>query len=209
MLQWLLLNFPKNCPKGSNGPRCCRWIPRSSAMARREHIGGVYDRRNGKAAESHLNVVKWLHANRSEGCTATAMDEAASMGRLDVVQWLHENRNEGCTTQAMDNAARNGHLAMVQWLHANRSEGCTANAMNNAVKLGHPIVATWLNTHFPQHGLTAADVTVATFEMLLYLHTNFAHLFTSQFVKDLRRKFRSAYNQGHVVAWLNENFPSS
>lgn len=30
----------------------------------------------------HLEVVKWLHANRTEGCTTNAMDWAAKEGRL-------------------------------------------------------------------------------------------------------------------------------
>ncbi|KAI8917413.1 hypothetical protein BC831DRAFT_484986 [Entophlyctis helioformis] len=33
------------------------------------------------------------------------MDNAALWGRLDVVVWLHENRTEGCTTKALDRVA--------------------------------------------------------------------------------------------------------
>src|SRR5437016_230119 len=62
------------------------------------------------ASNGHLEVIKWLHQNRKEGCNDDAMDNAASNGHLDVVKWLHENRTEGCTTHAMDNAAENGHL---------------------------------------------------------------------------------------------------
>ncbi len=46
-----------------------------------------------------------------------AMDRAAANGHLEVVRWLHANRTEGCTTSAMDDAAKNGHLEVVQWLH--------------------------------------------------------------------------------------------
>ena len=52
-----------------------------------------------------LDVVKWLHENRSEGCSIWAMDYAANNGHLEIVKFLHENRTEGCTTCAMDNAA--------------------------------------------------------------------------------------------------------
>jgi hypothetical protein len=38
------------------------------------------------------------------------MNSAAENGHLEVVQWLHENRSEGCTEDAMDFAARNGHF---------------------------------------------------------------------------------------------------
>ncbi|ETL86474.1 hypothetical protein L917_14092, partial [Phytophthora nicotianae] len=64
----------------------------------------------------HLNVIQWLHANRTEGCTTDAMNRAAWNGHLDIIQWLHPNRTEGCTTEAMDWAAKNGHLHVVQWL---------------------------------------------------------------------------------------------
>ena len=56
------------------------------------------------ASRGHLEVIKWLHSNRLEGCTTDAMDEAASRGNLEVVKWLHFNRTEGCTTMAMDKA---------------------------------------------------------------------------------------------------------
>ena len=41
-------------------------------------------------------MVKLLHENRSEGCTANAMDWAAQSGDLKMIIWLHKNRSEGC-----------------------------------------------------------------------------------------------------------------
>ena len=55
----------------------------------------------------------------------SAMDYASQNGHLNVVKFLHENRNEGCTTCAMDYASENGHLDVVKFLHENRTEGCT------------------------------------------------------------------------------------
>jgi hypothetical protein len=52
------------------------------------------------AANGHLNVVKWLHVNRVEGCTTKAMDLAACDKHLRVVQWLHINRHEVSTSDA-------------------------------------------------------------------------------------------------------------
>jgi len=71
-------------------------------------------------------VVLYEHPTRT-------MDRAAEYGHLEVVKWLHANRvlrDEGCTYRAMDGAAINGHLDVVKWLHANRTEGCTKYAMD-------------------------------------------------------------------------------
>lgn len=48
------------------------------------------------------------------------MDEADGKGRLEVVKWLHENRKEGCTAKAMEAAVANGHLEVVKYLCENR-----------------------------------------------------------------------------------------
>ena len=61
-----------------------------------------------------------------------AMDWASENGHLEVVKWLHSNRTEGCTSYAMKWASKNGHLHVVQWLHSNRTEGCTTCAMDGA-----------------------------------------------------------------------------
>ena len=76
---------------------------------------------NNAAKRGHLEVIKWLHYNRSEGCTTKAlslkaMDLAAENGHLEVVKWLHHNRSEGCTTDAMNRAAKYGHLEVVKFL---------------------------------------------------------------------------------------------
>ncbi len=47
------------------------------------------------------------------------MDYAAESGHLDIVRFLHQNRNEGCTTYAMDYAAKNGHRDVVNFFHEN------------------------------------------------------------------------------------------
>jgi hypothetical protein len=68
---------------------------------------------DGAARNGHLDLFKWLHENRTEGCTTLAMDYAAS--HLDLVKWLHENRV--CIRDFMEGAAQQGrHLDVVQWL---------------------------------------------------------------------------------------------
>ncbi|KAG9405140.1 hypothetical protein AC1031_004249 [Aphanomyces cochlioides] len=98
------------------------------------------------AKAGHLNIVKFLHLHRKEGCTTKAMDGAAKYGHLEVLKWLHANRTEGCTTLAMDNAGLNGHLEVVQWLHHN-GHGCTEQAMQSAIRFGHLPVVQWLHIH--------------------------------------------------------------
>lgn len=44
------------------------------------------------------------------------MDEAAKNGYLEVVKWLHEHRTEGCTGGAMDMASRHGYLEVSHCL---------------------------------------------------------------------------------------------
>ncbi|AVK76652.1 Ankyrin repeat domain containing protein [Pandoravirus neocaledonia] len=91
------------------------------------------------AAGGHLDVVEFLHVNRTDGCTADAMDGAAAGGHLDVVEFLHANRTEGCTPWAIVGAARGGHIDMVAWLYRNRPE-CAAPpraALDAAARYGH------------------------------------------------------------------------
>jgi ankyrin repeat protein len=47
------------------------------------------------------------------------MNLAAEKGHLEVIKWLHENRDEGCTSDAMDWAAKNGHQEVVKYLREN------------------------------------------------------------------------------------------
>ncbi|KAG6954189.1 hypothetical protein JG688_00012480 [Phytophthora aleatoria] len=63
------------------------------------------------------------------GAGRAAMDLAAEMGHLKVVKWLHENRTKGCTVAAMTYAAERGNLEVVQWLRKNRDEGCPSTLL--------------------------------------------------------------------------------
>jgi hypothetical protein len=93
----------------------------------------------------HLEVVKWLHSNRTEGCSPYAMNWAAEEGHLEVVKWLHHNRTEGCSPYALNWASQKGHLEVVKWLHINRTEGCANDAIYCASKNGHFDVVKWLH----------------------------------------------------------------
>ena len=75
------------------------------------------------SSNGHLEVVKFLHEHRKEGCTTNAMDLASREGHLEIVKFLHEHRKEGCTTRAMNWASLGGHLEIVKFLHEHRKEG--------------------------------------------------------------------------------------
>ncbi|KAG6963682.1 hypothetical protein JG688_00008062 [Phytophthora aleatoria] len=89
---------------------------------------------DGAASGGHLDVVKWLHTRRSEGCTMHAMNGAASGGHVEVVKWLHSNRQTEVRAARQQRWTASGRLHAVRWLHENRSEGCTTAAMKNAIK---------------------------------------------------------------------------
>ena len=72
------------------------------------------------ARNGELELIKRI--SDEVGGTTEAMDLAASRRHLDVVQWLHDNRTEGCSSDAMNYSARNGHLDVVKWLRENRRE---------------------------------------------------------------------------------------
>jgi hypothetical protein len=50
------------------------------------------------------------------------MTDATKNGCLEVVKWLHFNRREGCSHLALTRAAEKGHVEVVKWLVENRSE---------------------------------------------------------------------------------------
>ncbi|ETI33260.1 hypothetical protein F441_19917 [Phytophthora nicotianae CJ01A1] len=101
------------------------------------------------AANGHLQVVKWLHENRGDGCTTQAMDCAAANGHLDTIQWLHSNRTEGCSKDAPIWAAEVGHFE-VKWLLMNRSEGNPVEVVEKAGHLRIPVeFPRWVLARFP------------------------------------------------------------
>ena len=89
--------------------------------------------------------------------SASNMDVAAENGQLEVVKWLHENRTEGCTEKAMGWAAYNGHLEVVKWLYENdaesRKKSCTTNSIICAYNGDHFDIANWLQENRPEGSL--------------------------------------------------------
>ncbi|KAF0738651.1 hypothetical protein Ae201684P_019921 [Aphanomyces euteiches] len=92
----------------------------------------------------YLDIVEFLHSNRTEGCTTRAMDLAAESGHLHALEWLHATRKEGCTEHAMRIAAQRGHLDIVQWLHRQGYE-MARNVMSWAIQTCQVAVAEWIH----------------------------------------------------------------
>ena len=70
-----------------------------------------------------LPIVIYLTLIKTD-CDESAMDLAAANGHLDLVQWLHENRSEGCSTAALNGAAKNCFIDVVKWMVVNRLNSC-------------------------------------------------------------------------------------
>ncbi|KAJ3108762.1 hypothetical protein HDU97_000162 [Phlyctochytrium planicorne] len=70
------------------------------------------------AVNKDLSFLWYLHKYlpEHEGWTAELMDAAAGRGLLDNVKFLHKNRTEGCTCEAFKNAIREGHLEVIEFL---------------------------------------------------------------------------------------------
>ncbi|EGG16152.1 hypothetical protein DFA_09177 [Cavenderia fasciculata] len=98
------------------------------------------------ANRGKIDMVKWLHFNRSEPCSTFALDGASSVGSIKVVEFLHFNRSEGCTINALNSAIQNGHLDVIRFLMDNRSEGFSSHPIDEASKRGRLEVVKYLDT---------------------------------------------------------------
>ncbi|RHZ00560.1 hypothetical protein DYB37_013719 [Aphanomyces astaci] len=104
---------------------------------------------NGAARNGHLDVLRFLHANRSEGCTELAMDLACEHGHLEVARWgLNEHRSwEGFTECAFDKAAGTNHVIIVELLHFELDAPSTEKTIDLAAENGHVGMVQWLRKH--------------------------------------------------------------
>lgn len=126
------------------------------------------------ARHGHIDVVRFLHFQRSEGCTTAALDNAAANGHLDVVQFLHNHRSEGGTVAAVDMAAANGHLEVVQYLFMHRHDGCTPAAMDHAARYSHIDVVQFLHKNHALCTTLAMDYAASNGHLAVvhFLHAN-------------------------------------
>ena len=80
----------------------------------------------------------------SNGCIVIGPRAVLKMPFLDIIMWLHENRTEGCTKNAIYEAVRNGHLGAVEFLSVNRTEFCIDEAIDIAREWGHTDILQYL-----------------------------------------------------------------
>uniref|UniRef100_K3W5I9 Ankyrin repeat-containing domain n=1 Tax=Globisporangium ultimum (strain ATCC 200006 / CBS 805.95 / DAOM BR144) TaxID=431595 RepID=K3W5I9_GLOUD len=105
----------------SKGKSSRNWATASCEPKRGMHLPAMeYATENG-----HLDVMRWLHSHRNEGCTRDAIDNVAENGHFHVAKWFYEHHNKGCFTRTMDDAAWRGRLDVAKWLHKYRSKGYT------------------------------------------------------------------------------------
>ncbi|EFA80724.1 hypothetical protein PPL_06310 [Heterostelium album PN500] len=94
---------------------------------------------------NRLDILKWLHDNRTEGHEPNVIDIISVYDHMLVmIKWLTENRTDACTTKAMDNSAKLASLDIIKYLHYNRTEGCSAYAIENAIRSGNKEMIRWL-----------------------------------------------------------------
>ncbi|EEY54558.1 uncharacterized protein PITG_08222 [Phytophthora infestans T30-4] len=167
---------------------------------------------NGAALCGHLDVVQWLHENRSEGCTVHAMDSAVRNRDWAMVQWLHTNRSEGCSRGAMDWAAAAGNLSLVRWLHTHRSEGCTTRAMDWAAAAGHLETVQWLHNNRIEGGAGRALRTAASsghLDVVQWLHATRGMEQSGDMDSLAALEIAEMHNHRVVADWLQAHLKSS
>ncbi|KAL7751658.1 Multidrug resistance-associated protein 1 [Sorochytrium milnesiophthora] len=76
------------------------------------------------AEYSRADVIEYLHTLPNAPFSPATMDNAAASGDLNLVRWFHRNRMEGCTAYAMTRAAGGGYLSIVKFLHEHGYPTC-------------------------------------------------------------------------------------
>ncbi|EGG22321.1 hypothetical protein DFA_04439 [Cavenderia fasciculata] len=135
--------------------------------------GGTKEAMDEAARHGHLDIVKV--SSITEGATKWAMDGAAGNGHIEIVKYLSEHRSEGETTDALDWAAQNGHIEIVRYLSEHRSEGATTDALDWAAQNGHIEIVRYLSEHRSEGATTyAMDLAARNghIEIVQYLHFN-------------------------------------
>ncbi|KAL7746944.1 Multidrug resistance-associated protein 1 [Sorochytrium milnesiophthora] len=84
------------------------------------------------AEYSRADIIEHLHMLPNAPFSAATMDSAAASGDLELVRWFHLNRKEGCTAYAMKRAAQSGYLSIVKFLHEHDYPMCKWRAIERS-----------------------------------------------------------------------------
>eukprot|EP01133_Synstelium_polycarpum_P012863 gene12863-15107_t len=126
------------------------------------------------ASNNHLSVVAFLLDNRSEGCTAYAVDSASARGHTEIVRLLHVKSRGSCayTQASIDNASANGHYSTVYFLSKEMKVVPTYRALEAATSGGHLEVVRFLLHNTNTGTATIGDSAAASgrLELVQELH---------------------------------------
>ncbi|GAM18304.1 hypothetical protein SAMD00019534_014790 [Acytostelium subglobosum LB1] len=68
------------------------------------------------AAMYNLDLVRFLHKHRTEGCTKDTLQMAVNHGHMDIVQFLIDNRTETWRLSSLFIGVENGHVDIVDFI---------------------------------------------------------------------------------------------
>ncbi|EFA84722.1 hypothetical protein PPL_01714 [Heterostelium album PN500] len=112
-----------------------KWLHENRTEGTRT-IGYINSSAITKDAENlPFEMVKWYHQNRTEVFGSYFMDYAACYS-LDVIKFLHYNRSESCSKRAMLNAGMSGQLEIFKFLKDNRTEGVPSDLIYHICSKG-------------------------------------------------------------------------
>ncbi|AVK76656.1 Ankyrin repeat domain containing protein [Pandoravirus neocaledonia] len=150
------------------------------------------------ARYGHIDIVHYLAAHRTEGCTSAAIKKAASRGFFDIVRFLYDQYACCRNTSALDHAAATGHLDIVRFLY-DHGEKARPVAMDFAARRGHFGVVRFL------HDIGAPCTTDAMDGAALRGHIDVVHFLYAHRTEDCTGAALASPHR-EVVAFLRQHY---
>ena len=85
------------------------------------------------ASEGYIEMIEWLTSINNKA-TVNAVDSCAATNEFEGLKWLHANRKEKGTHTAIENAVKRGNTDMVLYLLKNDYPVCSSETLLNAMK---------------------------------------------------------------------------
>lgn len=135
---------------------------------------------------------------------------AARKGYLDVLMWLHKNRTEEWAYEVWMAAVGSEQLNVLHWLHGNRTEPCYDTNLNRAVETKNLKVLKFLqenrtevNSDFAGQEAASTACVTGNLEMLKYIHEHW----NIRLDEEMGRKALESDNV-KLIQWMCENGPT-